>query len=121
MENYYDEERRVSKQNYGEGYFEFKYDKIGNTENGFPIYNTRVRLKNESNIILMHNEQGLVIEHTSFVSSSSSHPEDLTKISLYSDSALLHDYFKSFFVNVLVLEINANSHNFILYHLANMR
>ncbi len=86
LENYYDEEGRVSKQNYGEGYFEFKYDKIGNTENGFPIYNTRVRLKNESNIILMHNEQGLVIEHTSFVSSSSLHPEDLTKISLYSDS-----------------------------------
>jgi YD repeat-containing protein len=86
LENYYDEEGRVSKQNHGDEYFEFKYDKIGNTENDFPIYNTIVKLKNESNIILTHNEQGLLIERTSFISSTSLHPEDLTKISLYSDS-----------------------------------
>ncbi|MER5174157.1 MAG: DUF6531 domain-containing protein [Candidatus Nitrosocosmicus sp.] len=86
LDNYYDEEGRVSKQNQGDGYFEFKYDKIGDTENGFPIYNTRVRRKNGSNLILMHNEQGLVIERTLFASSISRPSEDLTIISSYSDS-----------------------------------
>jgi YD repeat-containing protein len=73
----YDDEGRVARQEHGAGAFEFSYESMG-WHAGFPINRTHLRLKNEERVLLEHDADGHVIQHTCFVTAASLGLADLT-------------------------------------------
>ena len=71
LRNSYDDYGRVSQQKHGNGTFKFEYETIGETELGFPIYRTHVRLKNGALLDLKHDAFGHAVERTLLVSAES--------------------------------------------------
>jgi|GEM_PF-901329 len=76
LKNFYDNCGRISQQNHGNGSFKFQYETLGETELGFPIYRTQVRLKNDALLDLRHDAFGHAAERALFVSAESLSLED---------------------------------------------
>jgi YD repeat-containing protein len=76
LRNVYDEQGRIKTQHHGDGMLEFEYEPVGETDTGFTIYTTHVRLKNGSLLTLRHDQRGHVVQRSLFVSSSSLLPND---------------------------------------------
>lgn len=76
LRNFYDDQGRVARQEHGEGAFGFRYETIGETKTGPPIYRTHVRRKNGARLLLTHDAYGHVVERTLFVAAGSLSPED---------------------------------------------
>lgn len=76
LQNSYDNLGRIIRQKHGNGYFKFEYETIGETELGFPIYRTQVRLKNGALLELKHDAIGHPVERTLWISAESLSPND---------------------------------------------
>ena len=68
LQNSYDDHGRISQQKHGNGTFKFEYETIGETDLGFPIYRTQVRLKNDALLDLRHDAFGRAAERALLVS-----------------------------------------------------
>ena len=79
LEISYDDIGRVSRQRHGNGTYSFSYQKIGESENRLPIYQTTIIDKGEEDptLELRHNHTGQVTVRTAFVSAESLHESDL--------------------------------------------
>lgn len=76
LRNSYDDYGRISRQKHGNGFFKFEYETIGETDLGFPIYRTQVRLKNNARLELKHDASGHAVERTLWVSAASLSSDD---------------------------------------------
>jgi YD repeat-containing protein len=76
LQNSYDDYGRISQQKHGNGTFKFEYETIGETDLGFPIYRTQVRLKNDALLDLRHDAFGHAAERALLVSAESLSSED---------------------------------------------
>ena len=76
LQNSYDDYGRISQQKHGNGTFKFEYETIGETDLGFPLYRTQVRLKNGALLDLRHDAFGHAVERALLVSAELLSPED---------------------------------------------
>lgn len=71
LQNSYDQDSRVIRQDHGSGFFSFSYSRIESRADGHERRRTDVRLKNGGNLVLEHDFEGHVLRKTLYVSRAS--------------------------------------------------
>jgi hypothetical protein len=80
LQNFYDEQGRVKKQQHGDGSFEFNYEPFDQTGIGSLVYRTKVKLKNGGLLSLRHDQFGHVVERILHVSARALSPGDQNQV-----------------------------------------